>query len=481
MKKNFIDIVVIILCILPLLYFFNRGFSFSDEGYILSAGRRIFEGEIPYRDFDFIYTPFSAYITAFSFFLFGQKIISGRIIALFASIFTIFLLIVTGKKISKSRFAYIIPVVVYSAWTPIHINFPWPVVLALPLGILSVLFLFKGFSEEKFRYFFLSGVFAAFVFFCKQTFGVAIFLAYFVALFIASDLRSLKRVATFFLGVFVAGTVFFVFFYITGSLRPFIEQTVLKAFFMTVVEKKLISFLPVDRSLYSMAKFLFYSSGGIAGILALKLGIKKKSVLIIAFSIFSVFFYTIGLLPEVDYVHMAGVMGIIGVPFLILFEVFRKSFISVIILTVIVAYTAIGFYSAYYKGYMRWSPPVAESTHFVGGNLGIWVHENSARNISEILQYNKILRKDSYIFVHPYMPTLYILISQKNATRFLLTKSDFIKEKKDILLRELKKHKPVRIFAQFSLDPKNPVNDFIKKHYIKEKKIGDISVYAPRE
>ena len=53
MKKY---VFIILFSFLVLIFFFNRGFAYYDEGFILHAAQRVLQGEIPYKDFDLIYT-----------------------------------------------------------------------------------------------------------------------------------------------------------------------------------------------------------------------------------------------------------------------------------------------------------------------------------------------------------------------------------------------------------------------------------------
>src|SRR5260370_5071902 len=70
-----------------LIFFHIRGVIYNDEGYILNSALRILHGQVPYRDFDFAYTPLSIFTTAIFLKIFGVSVFSGR----FAS-FTISLL-----------------------------------------------------------------------------------------------------------------------------------------------------------------------------------------------------------------------------------------------------------------------------------------------------------------------------------------------------------------------------------------------------
>lgn len=49
-----------------------------DEGFYLTAGSHVFEGQVPYRDFPFFQGPLSAYVYGISQWAVGPGILSGR-------------------------------------------------------------------------------------------------------------------------------------------------------------------------------------------------------------------------------------------------------------------------------------------------------------------------------------------------------------------------------------------------------------------
>ena len=54
----------------------------ADEGIILSDADRILRGQVPYRDFFYLYTPGSYFLLALAFKLFGQSLVVARSILL---------------------------------------------------------------------------------------------------------------------------------------------------------------------------------------------------------------------------------------------------------------------------------------------------------------------------------------------------------------------------------------------------------------
>src|SRR3990167_8376883 len=97
------NIYLIFLSLLTSAFFFNRGFAYYDEGFILHAAQRVLQGEVPYRDFDLIYTPGSVYLTAAAFKLLGESILTGRILMLLVSWLTGYLVYLICVKATKKK------------------------------------------------------------------------------------------------------------------------------------------------------------------------------------------------------------------------------------------------------------------------------------------------------------------------------------------------------------------------------------------
>jgi hypothetical protein len=142
------------------LFLANRGLTVHDEGYILDAAHRFFQGQVPYRDFWIIYPPGIVYLLGSLFWLFGPSILLGR-----------FLMVLVGLAISYLLYRVShkpIPSLLFLSWGIPHLNFPWPAWFAL-------LFMLASLASVKSPR--LSGLFAGFSLLFKQTLGVAVILA----------------------------------------------------------------------------------------------------------------------------------------------------------------------------------------------------------------------------------------------------------------------------------------------------------------
>ena len=94
-------LILLVLSILLLLITAFKGLFFPDEGYIVNSAQRILDGQVLYRDFDFVYTPLTAYATSLAFFLGGSSILSERIFNLLISLGTGFALVKIGQRLSS--------------------------------------------------------------------------------------------------------------------------------------------------------------------------------------------------------------------------------------------------------------------------------------------------------------------------------------------------------------------------------------------
>jgi 4-amino-4-deoxy-L-arabinose transferase-like glycosyltransferase len=182
--------IILIVFLFLLIFFGTKGIVYSDEGYILYGAQRILEGQIPYKDFHFAYTPVSLYATAGAFFLFGKSILAGRLLMILLSLATSFVLFSLLKMISKNLFITVYGVLLYIVWAPLHSNFPWPVLFSISLGITSLFFFIRAVENKQSYYFFLSGICTALVVLTKQNFGVVILLNYIIAFFFTSYVKK---------------------------------------------------------------------------------------------------------------------------------------------------------------------------------------------------------------------------------------------------------------------------------------------------
>ena len=146
LSKSKLFFSVLVLAILT--FFHLRGSVIGDEGYILNSSLKLINGSVPYRDFTFIYTPGSLFITALSFLILSPSILTSRILMIAISAFTSFIIFKVSFKITKNTIYSILAVFIFLAWGPSHINFAWPIMFVIPLSF-SLLYLLLVYYEGK--------------------------------------------------------------------------------------------------------------------------------------------------------------------------------------------------------------------------------------------------------------------------------------------------------------------------------------------
>lgn len=95
--------------------FVNRGLGLSVIGYSIAPAERVLQGEVPYRDFLFNYTPGILWVNAALMKVFGVTLMSTRI-GLFAfKLITLLALYYLGRRLTN-RWAGLVPVALTLAW-----------------------------------------------------------------------------------------------------------------------------------------------------------------------------------------------------------------------------------------------------------------------------------------------------------------------------------------------------------------------------
>lgn len=74
-------LVLACACVAEAFGFASLGRSIIDEGVFLTAGRLVYEGQLPYRDFPFSQAPVVAYLYGIVVHLFGSSVLAGRLLS----------------------------------------------------------------------------------------------------------------------------------------------------------------------------------------------------------------------------------------------------------------------------------------------------------------------------------------------------------------------------------------------------------------
>lgn len=184
--------VLIFSAVFYYLRLFDQKLLLGDEGVALTNAWRISYGEIPYRDFFIISSPFSFFSTAIILKIFGPSIVVGRIISLILAFGIIFILNLVLNKITGDIYLKIMS---FSLLVPFGVSY-WPIPShhwwADLLCLLSIYFFFAADTKEQsqaeqnstnfanWMSIFLSGLFCALAVWTLQDQGGYLFIMLFV-------------------------------------------------------------------------------------------------------------------------------------------------------------------------------------------------------------------------------------------------------------------------------------------------------------
>lgn len=453
-KRTAFFIASVIICIVPLFFTFNRGINYFDEGYIIEGARRILAGEVPYRDFHFIYTPCVIYFLAFFFRLFGQYIIIERIAAMVVSIIGVIFLGLFVHKQTKNNLLTFLSMISYVLWGPTHLNFMWPVMVVLPLVFIYLFLLLES-------HFFLAGSVAALVLLCKHNFGGALvisLLCYFVC-----AKQSKRQILMICAGFISVTTLFIIHLLATRSFFPFLADMNTYTIQEILVKKSFSVPFPTQ----PIGKFLLYIFPGIVSFIlgGLILHKKNKKILIIPLTICTL--YLFGIFPTPDWTHLTPLISLVGILFVLIPHIVGNKYKPFIYLLMIISMSA-GIYSVLMRNYYRWEAPFIKHTHcFYSGRMKYMCvdpknYEVIAQTVTSIEKENQ---KETFIFAFYNNPIYYFLTQKNNPTHFI----DFnvvIGQKQELnVINELSRKKVRSIITRFP--PQNNQSKIITSYIIK--------------
>lgn len=471
-----IDFLALILgSFFILSYFFIRGFIFIDEGYFLHASQRFIHGQIPYKDFDFIYTPGTLFITGLFFKIFGESIVTGRILILLIGIASSCMIYILTRHISKNKIFPYLSVFIYLSWLPTHINFPWPVTFAIFTGLITLYYFLP-----KNQNLFLAGFFAFFTFLFKQNFGVAVLANSFLIFIFNKRLKNFKYAFKFLLGFLTLALLFLIYLLKTDSLFSFFN-TLITSTSKIVLEGNLSNSFPkLENNIRSTFKFFFYLSPIIFSLFAL-INSRKHFFL----TSFVMTFYLFGIRPMTDYTHLIPLVSIMGFSLIALAEN-KSKIIKIPTHAFIIVTIFLGFYTALFYNYYRWESPIITNRYFnKDQRIRIFTNEKYKKALTEIIYIiNKKTGKNDYIFVFPHAPIFYFIADRKNPTRHIDTAflKFFSEKQQEKAINDLKNKSVELILTHW--DKKDwgipIVEDYILKNYAPTYQIYEFTIWLKK-
>jgi hypothetical protein len=223
----------VILSFLYVGFFFNKAFPLTEGWYSVFA-KYINSGKIPYRDFDFHFTPLYAYIIAFITKLFGYDIIVLRCLGIVVFIgITVAAYLIFSKLFGPtvSMISSVVAVIFMQSELPqIFYDYIRFYDLFTYLALLFLLiFLDKNSANKPSRYLlvFLTGIFASIAFLIRQNSGAIV--AFYILLLLLFYLIVSKQKKRIFLFVYAVSIiipiiVLLLFMAASHSLTLFIES-----------------------------------------------------------------------------------------------------------------------------------------------------------------------------------------------------------------------------------------------------------------
>lgn len=222
----FVGIAVFLFLQLPLL---NLDIGFRDEGYLLNNAQRIENGQMPYVDFFLAITPGAYYIQAYVMKMFGDYVITGRILYV---LFIVLILILSSKLFKlRSYTDYIFLISLGIIYTG-KLSFASYGIEGL-FFTLTALWLIDKLRKNNKQYFyaFLIGMTNSITFSFKQTYGVIFFFTLLILIFIYTKREYLKKNISFYLlGSLMLPIALLLIVFFTGSLHELINGLLYNAF-----------------------------------------------------------------------------------------------------------------------------------------------------------------------------------------------------------------------------------------------------------
>jgi hypothetical protein len=332
----------------------------GDEGYILHSAQRLHSGEIPYKDFNFIYTPGSIYVISAVFCLLGESILTGKIIVIFIAAITSIFIYLISYRIVKIRPLAISSVLIYLAWGPSHINFPFPVNFCIFTGITSLYIFLKIVEKPTIFYHVLLGIMVFITFYFKQNFGFALFWDYLILFILFKKIRT-KKIILFFFAFFIGLAIFLLYLILTQSISGFITYSNY-AYTEYFILHTVVAPFPYDLAnpVGIVLKMFVYLLPLILSIFTIVISLSSRNKIEwIASSLFVLFYYLVGIYPSTDYVHISPLLSLVGLPLVILSN-YKKFKLYIVIYVLIICVIIGGFYTAFFKGYYRWGAPMTQ-------------------------------------------------------------------------------------------------------------------------
>jgi 4-amino-4-deoxy-L-arabinose transferase-like glycosyltransferase len=251
--------------------FYRRGLGLAVIGYSIAPTERVLQGEVPYRDFLFNYTPGILWLNALLMKAFGVTLLTVRAGLLVTKLATLLLVYVLARRLTNERLA-LLPVALTLAWLGYeHIFNPYPDVYFMLPALAGLLCALRYDESSRAGWLLLMGLMAGAVFLFKHNVGVFVMGCGLVALVLRdwtageySSRRQLvnelvKRAAIYLLGFVAVVAAMIAYLYSQHALGAMVEH--FRHHATAYSESRAIA-LPSVKQLWPAALALLIAIGG---------------------------------------------------------------------------------------------------------------------------------------------------------------------------------------------------------------------------
>lgn len=230
-KELLIFVFIVIVCFSSI---FINTIGNLDELWNYNFARNIFDGLVPYRDFNMVQMPLTAIVCAIFLSIFGNQLIVMRFLAVIIMSLIFFLSYKILKLVTNSSIANFLLIGLLFLFKDILcIDYNYAVLLiALCLLYIELKNVRGDFLNYNFKYNFCLGLLAGLSILCKQTTGFAVSMACIgykiFAIRNKNDIKSFMKIAFIrLLGVLIPAIIFILYLLINNAFIDFYDYTIL--------------------------------------------------------------------------------------------------------------------------------------------------------------------------------------------------------------------------------------------------------------
>ncbi len=255
---------------------YRNGIDLGDEGFLAYSAVRVWDGQIPNRDFVSLQPPLSFYTVAAVFKLFGTSLITLRTLGLCIYLAIILLVYAITSSLTGPVLALMAAMLAATIGMPFFNFTPFAVWHGIAASLLTIYFILKFTSAKRRRWAFLSGVTTALTILSRHDQGVYLVVAVLTYVLITRIAIRKKSNSNNLLGFWAVGTAAIIlpltmYWTISGALPYMFRQLVISP--LTTYAKTSSLPFPVFKSSLPLHVNLFiglmYLSPTIEGLMAI--------------------------------------------------------------------------------------------------------------------------------------------------------------------------------------------------------------------